>query len=304
MTQSDTAVILADWGNSSGRLYCVKGTSLEPEILAERHISGVKDTKDCPELFSEIAQEWISTHGVKQAFFTGAITSNIGWTNTGYAALPARAADVQQIRVDTDYGLDCRFLSGASLEAGPHDYFDTVRGEDIQAFGWMALTGLTDAVICSPGTHTKWLTLEGGAIASILTGVTGESFEVLNMHSILTRGADTPSYKTEEYARGLAAMMRTPRPAFTHMLMAVRNLQISGELSTERSADYLSGLLTGESCASAHEILPDGPIHITGDGHAAKRYLRALKKLGREVLLHDGQACVIAGLQAVRQFSA
>ena len=304
MLEHDDAVILADWGNSSGRLYCIRGTSSKPEILDVRRVAGAKDTDGCPDLFANIAKNWVKSYDIKRAFFTGGVTSNIGWTTTEYAAVPARISDVQHATVVTDYGLTCTFLSGTSITMGPHGYFDTVRGEDMQAFGWMALTGQSDAVLCAPGTHTKWLTIKDRAITSILTGITGESFEVFNAHSMLTRGAENPSHETPEFDLGLTAMMRRPRPALTHMLMSVRNHQLSGGLSPARSADYLSGLLTGENCVAAHDLLPDGPIHIIGDGSAAERYAKALSKLEREVELYDGQACVIAGLQAVRQASA
>jgi len=303
MLDNDDAVILADWGNSSGRLYCVRGLSSTPVILDERRVSGAKDTDDCPGLFSDIATTWMKSYGVKRAFFTGGVTSNIGWTTTGYAPAPSRISDVQHTSLTTDYGLRYTFLSGTSIAEGPHGYFDTVRGEDMQAFGWMALTGRATGVLCAPGTHTKWLTVKDGAITSILTGITGESFEVFNSHSMLTRGSENPSHETPEFQRGLDAMMRTPRPALTQMLISVRTLQISQEMTATRSADYLSGLLTGENCVAAHDLLPEGPIHIIGDGSAAERYARGLTASGRAVEIHHGQACVIAGLQAVRQSS-
>lgn len=300
MNGTSKTVILADWGNSSGRLYCVRGTEHAPEILDTKRVAGVKDTNDCAALFEKSTKDWIKDHAITEAIFCGAVTSNIGWTTTEYAPIPARVANIKTTKLTTPYGLTCTFLTGTSITAGPHGYFDTVRGEDMQAFGWMALTGLTQGTLCTPGTHTKWLSIDNGEITNILTGVTGESFEVLNKHSILTRGAKQARHDTPEFERGLKAMKREPRPALTHMLMAARTLQLSGELSQERSADYLSGLLTGEDCAAALGILPEGPIHIIGDGHAVDRYAQSLKYLGRKVETHDGQACVIAGLQSVR----
>jgi len=293
-------MILADWGNSSGRLFCVKGTDLRPEILDTKRVVGAKDTSDCADVFAEAVQPWIETYDISEALLSGAVTSNIGWLTTDYAPAPARPDDALRKTIVTDDGLTCTFLSGTSIAEGPLGYFDTVRGEDMQAFGWMALTGLKDGVLCTPGTHTKWLTLKDGAIVSILTGVTGETFEVLNSHSILTRGAEQPSHETAEFDRGLHVMGATPRPALTQMLMSVRNLQLSGDITASRSADYLSGLLTGEDCAAALDILPKGPIHIIGDGHAVERYKHALLTLGQEIETHDGQACVIAGLQSLR----
>jgi len=300
MSSTSDIVILADWGNSSGRLFCVKGTGITPEILDTNRVVGAKDTSDCAGVFAEAVQPWVNKYDITEALLSGAVTSNIGWLTTDYAPAPARPDDVLRKTLMTDIGLTCTFLSGTSVTEGSLGYFDTVRGEDMQAFGWMALTGLQDGVLCTPGTHTKWLTLKDGAIVNILTGVTGETFEVLNAHSILTRGADQPSYETVEFYRGLRVMADRPRPALTQMLMSVRTLQLSGGITAARSADYLSGLLTGEDCAAALDILPRGPIHIIGDGHAVERYKRALLALGQETVTHDGQACVIAGLQSMR----
>jgi len=300
MNHPSKTVILADWGNSSGRLFCVKGSEVSPEILETKRVVGTKDTENFAAIFREVAENWIKKFDATEAIFCGAVTSNIGWEMTGYAVAPASLSDVKKTTILTDYGLPCTFLSGTSITAGPHKYFDTVRGEDMQAFGWMALTGKTRGILCTPGTHSKWLYIADEKITNILTGVSGESFEVFNTHSILTRGAETARYDTAEFELGLKAMQRIPRPALTHMLMSVRNLQISKELSPERSADYLSGLLTGEACVAALEILPEGPIHIIGDDHAVGRYAHTLDFLGREVKKYDGQACAIAGLQSVR----
>ena len=300
MSVTEQTVILADWGNSSGRLFCVKGSGLRPEVLETKRVIGAKDTPNCAAIFEDVAKHWIEKYGVTEALFCGAVTSNIGWISTEYAKAPARVSDVQKTNFTTDYGLPCTFLSGTSIASGPHGYFDTARGEDMQAYGWMALTGLTDGILCAPGTHTKWMTVKDGAITNILTGVTGESYEVLNTHSMLTRGAKKASYESAEFCRGIDAMNRTPRPALTHMLMSVRNLQLSGEIEAAWSADYLSGLLTGEDCVAALEILPAGTINIIGDGLAVNRYARTLSWIGRNTHVHDGQACVIAGLQSVR----
>jgi len=115
MLEHDDAVILADWGNSSGRLYCIRGTSSKPEILDVRRVAGAKDTDDCPGLFANIAKNWVKSYDIKRAFFTGGVTSNIGWTTTEYTAVPARISDVQHATVVTDYGLTCTFLSGTSI---------------------------------------------------------------------------------------------------------------------------------------------------------------------------------------------
>ncbi len=300
MGPSDDIVILADWGNSSGRLFCVRGTDLEPEFLDEVRISGAKDTEDCAKEFETATEGWRQTYDVKEAWLCGAVTSNIGWTTTTYAPTPTRIEHIKSKVLDTRSGLACHFLQGTSILKNVQGYFDTVRGEDMQAFGWVALTGLRNGLLCFPGTHTKWMTIKDGAIETISTGVTGETFEVLDRHSILTRGGKNETGSEATFLRGVDVMKSRPRPALTHMLMSVRNLQLSGEMTAGESRDYLSGLLIGENCSTWVEEALDSNIHIIGDGLSADRYENALNHLGCKISRHDGKACVIAGLQTIR----
>lgn len=300
MAEKDDIVILADWGNSSGRLFCVSGTALEPDIVDEIRISGAKDTMDCAAEFEAATNNWHQTYDIKEAWLCGAVTSNIGWTTTTYAQTPTRIEHIKSEILNTRSGLPCHFLQGTSVHKNAQGYFDTVRGEDMQAFGWVAMTGLQNGLLCLPGTHTKWMTIKDGAIETISTGVTGETFEVLDRYSILTRGGKDETGSEAAFLRGVDVMKSRPRPALTHMLMSVRNLQLSGEITAGESRDYLSGLLIGEDCSAWVEQIALSEIHIIGNGPSADRYDTALNHLGSKTVLHDGTACVIAGLQSVR----
>jgi len=300
MSGKTQASILADWGNSSGRLFCVRGETAKAELLDKIRISGAKDTENCAAAYEIATQAWRDTYDIQDAWFTGAVTSNIGWLTTDYAPVPAALDDIQITTLDIDTKLKGHFLQGTSMAKNSDGYFDTVRGEDMQAHGWVALTGMQHGLLCLPGTHTKWIEIQAGKIASISTGVTGETFEVLDQHSILTRSADNSFQSHTAFQRGLDVMQRTPRPALTHMLMSVRNLQISQDISTNESRDYLSGLLIGEDCATLLKRHTASEIHIIGDGPSADRYETALTHYGAKVRRHDGEACVIAGLQAIR----
>lgn len=300
MTGKDDIIILADWGNSSGRIFCIRGDAARPEILGVVKISGAKDTANCAAAFEAATADWRKTHTIKEAWLCGAVTSNIGWVTTPYSPAPAHLSEMKSQSLETEFGLTCHFLQGTSLTKNIDGYFDTVRGEDLQAHGWGALTGLKDGWLCLPGTHTKWIEIADGAIVSISTGVTGETFDILDKHSILTRGGDSQSGSDAAFLCGVNAMQNSPRPALTHMLMSVRNLQLSSEMTAGESRDYLSGLLIGEDCAAATARMPASEIHIIGDGPSAARYELTLETLGLKTTRHDGRACVIAGLQAYR----
>jgi len=81
-------------------------------------------------------------------------------------------------------------LGGVKIEHNIINLPDTLRGEETQSFGWMALTGLSDGLLCLPGTHTKWVLIKDGKIWQLNTGLSGELFEIVSRHSMLTRGAE------------------------------------------------------------------------------------------------------------------
>src|SRR3546814_16846949 len=60
-----------------------------------------------------------------------------------------------------------------------------MRGEEVQIFGAIALTGVDEGLFCLPGTHSKWVEVKDGWIVGIQTYFTGELFDLLRRHSLL-----------------------------------------------------------------------------------------------------------------------
>lgn len=300
MYKKSDVVIIADWGNSVGRLYCVVGGGLEPRILGTRRIDGVKGLKNASGHFLAAANDWIKKYTIQKAYFCGAITSNIGWHMTGYAEVPASVDDVFFEKVMIQEGLEGHFLSGISTKNIPNALFNTARGEDILVYGLMALTGLKDGTICTPGTHTNWFQVKDNQIVDLLTGAAGESFDIFSRLSMLASGHENPSCETDEFLLGLDAMDMKPRPAMMHMLMSVRMLQLSGKLKAERSADYLSGLIVGEDCIAAMELFDTDGVKVITDSKFVNPYNIALNHFGQKTQIFDSADCAIAGVQALR----
>ncbi len=59
-----------------------------------------------------------------------------------------------------------------------------MRGEETEIVGLLDL-GLEDELIVMPGTHSKWVRVEGGRIASFETVMTGDVFSALREATIL-----------------------------------------------------------------------------------------------------------------------
>ena len=75
---------------------------------------------------------------------------------------------------------------------------DVMRGEETQVLGLLpALPGAGPHTVCLPGTHSKWVRLQGGAIQEFATFMTGELFALLSQHGTLaaasTNGSSYPS---------------------------------------------------------------------------------------------------------------
>lgn len=300
MENKSDVVIIADWGNTNGRLYCIEGNSLTPKVLERTRIPGVKNLQDASSVFFNAANNWIDKYSIGQAFFCGAITSNIGWHTTGYNEVPSSVENMFSKSRMLRNGFEGHFLSGVSTKKNSDVSFNTARGEDVLVYGLMGLTGLKNGIICTPGTHPNWFAIENGKITNLLTGVAGEAFYILNNFTMMTEGHEETSCETAEFLMGLRAMSQKPRPSLMHILTSVKTLQLSGILTSASASDYLSGLIVGEDCSAAMDLFKDPYIWVISDPNKINPYHKAIEYLGRTVIPHDSEDCVIAGVQQFR----
>ncbi len=86
-----------------------------------------------------------------------------------------------------------------------------MRGEETQLLGVTEsdFTGL----VCIPGTHSKWIKIEGGRVVEFSTYMTGELFSVIAQHSILAHAVEAGALQSTALpsAMGLAQRRRCPR---------------------------------------------------------------------------------------------
>jgi len=289
-------IIYADWGNSSGRLFHV---DQEGRILDRAKVPGVIKCEDPAVVFDQATKGWAASN----SWLCGAITSNIGWINTGYCDATAPISDwIKSAQTMERNGRKLTFLPGLKTDANCLGYFDTMRGEDILMFGCLELNDAVDGILCMPGTHSKWVKLTNGRYDDLLTGLSGELFNILKQHSILTGGVKHTDKMTDAFWKGVAFIQGAQKPSLNHMLMAVRTMQISGELSHKGSADFLSGLIIGEDCHEAIRHFGHFPVTIIGGQNISERYAAVLEKSGVIVATLSDEDCIIAGFNTVRPF--
>ena len=177
-----------------------------------------------------------------------------GWVEAPYAETPASPGDLAAgaIRVE---GLtrDVRILPGVAQKAGGRP--DVMRGEETIVLG---LAAEADAIVCLPGTHSKWVAVEGGRITGFSTFMTGEVFALLAGQSILRHaveaGLDVLAER-DAFASGVEAEFEAPELVLNR-LFALRAAGLLGGAGAAETTARLSGLVIGLEMAGARRLHP------------------------------------------------
>ena len=172
-----------------------------------------------------------------------------------------------------------------------------MRGEEVQIFGALRLTGLSSGLFVLPGTHNKWATVVDGRVTGFRTYMTGEVYGLLAWHSILSRTttADAP---LDEAAFRQGLSRAAAGEGVLHTLFGARALALFERLTPAASASYLSGLLIGEELRTA--ALKDArDVVLIGAPALTQRYDLALTAAGVKTRILGAEA-TWAGLHALQ----
>ena len=177
-----------------------------------------------------------------------------------------------------------------------------MRGEETQLLGLLAQSPGFSGVVCMPGTHAKWVEIEGRRIVRFATAMTGEMFEVLRSHSVLRHslGGEIDAAERHKGAlEGLASGTRAPQK-LTAMLFRVRAGALLSGKSPSWCEGYLSGLLIGAEIGGQREWIGAAEIPLIGGTALAPLYRAGLEMIGARSRLVDAGDVTLAGLKAAR----
>ena len=140
------------------------------------------------------------------------IGSRQGWKEAPYLPCPAGPAELAGALVDIGFDwARVKLVPGLSGidESG---VAEVMRGEETQVLGVPPL--LRDGgIACLPGTHSKWVRVEGGRIVGFTTHMTGEAFGALRGHTILGRMMRDGPSDGAPFDAGRRPVGRAGRPA-------------------------------------------------------------------------------------------
>jgi len=135
-----------------------------------------------------------------------------GWVEAGYIDTPAHLAFILERAVPVPgQSRDIRILPGIA-QRNPKAP-DVMRGEETQLLGALGINAAGEAVVCIPGTHSKWARVSGGTVERFATFMTGELFSVVSRETILSHavtGADEAE-DTEAFKSAVVAAFETLR---------------------------------------------------------------------------------------------
>lgn len=266
-------MVAVDWGTSSLRAarIAADGTVLE-ERASGRGILSVPPG-GFPAVLQETCGDWLQ--GDALCLVGGMAGSRQGWREAPYCACPAGLAEVAAglawiapQRIALVPGLRCE-TAGVP---------DVMRGEEVQVFGALALLGVQDGSFVLPGTHSKWVQVRQGRIASFRTFMTGEVYALLRQHSILARTLPAADEALDEdaYVRGVRYAQEAG--SLLRSAFSTRALALFDRLPPPALASYLSGLVIGEELRAAGH--GDAERILVGSPVLTARYALALRTLG------------------------
>ncbi len=286
--------IAVDWGTSNRRAYVVE----DGKVTAERE-DGLGILEVPAGGFEAAAHGIIAGFGDLPVLMAGMVGSNRGWVEAPYCPAPAGLDDLAGAVRWIDSG-KIGIVPGVSYLAGQRA--DVMRGEETQILGGVASGALpADSLVCHPGTHNKWIAIEGGRIAAFRTVMTGEMFALLKGHSILSdllggeADADSPAF-----AAGVAHGLM--RDDLLSELFATRARVLLGAADRADAPSYVSGLLCGADIRVGLDDWPEtAQVHVVGRPSLTALSAAGLRLSGRHATELDGELAFIAGLSAIAE---
>ncbi|WP_047463627.1 2-dehydro-3-deoxygalactonokinase [Rhizobium rhizogenes] len=293
------AYVAVDWGTSSFRLWLI---GEDDSVLAERR-SGEGMTSAAQAGFAQVLQSHLTALSAPDdlpVIVCGMAGARQGWVEAGYIDTPTSLAAILTGAVSVPgQTRDVRILPGLAQRA--KDVPDVMRGEETQLLGALKADVKGEQIVCMPGTHSKWVRVVDGQVTGFSTFMTGELFDVITKHSILSHAvagaADMPA-DSAVFEAAIKAAFERPALA-TNLLFTARAGQLLHGLTAAGAQALISGTLIGAEIAGALSSAGQGAtITLVASGRLQALYEDAFRILSLTYTTVDADAAVRRGLSA------
>ena len=283
--------IAVDWGTTNRRAYRIDQKG-ECVVTVEDQL-GVLSVS--PGGFPAAVDDLRARLGDLPLLLAGMVGSTRGWIEAPYVACPAGVSDLAANLCWADPGRVAIVPGVSMLDL---DHADVMRGEEVQMFGALAAGLVPDTcLICHPGTHNKWISLDHGRIIRFRTVMTGEMFNLLRGGGILADMLTDAVVRGDAFDAGLRRGLTSP--ALTAELFAVRARVLLGDLPATDAASFISGLLIGIDLSVGLKLAPASAIIVMGRPELTDLYAAGATAAGRPATEIDGATAFVAGALAI-----
>ena len=293
---SEVAYAAVDWGTSSFRLWLVDRAG---RVLAERRSSEGMMAAAKPG-FPFVLQSHLDAVGAASdvpVVICGMAGARQGWVEAGYVDTPASLSSILDRAVQVpDVSRDVRILPGLAQRAPNAP--DVIRGEETQLLGALGLDATGDAIVCMPGTHSKWVQVRNARVERFATFMTGELFSVISRETILSHAVagSEDAEDVETFRAAVLAVYRNPALA-ANLLFQVRSGQLLFGGSPASARARISGTLIGlELAGGFHKNGSANEITLIASGRLHDLYRSALDALSIAFRPIDADQAVLRGL--------
>jgi len=281
-------LIVLDWGTTNVRLALL---SFDGSVVEERRgPSGVGtfSREQFEAHFDELTNGWPQV----PAIAAGMVGSRQGWREAKYLPCPVSTTDlVQGLQHFTHKGRPVTIVPGLTLVDG--ERFDVMRGEESQIAGYLTQNPEFTGTLLMPGTHSKWVEIDGGTVVNFHTYMTGEVFEALSDHTILRHSLSNPGGEPNHFYSKIDKLARSPG-SIEGALFGLRARHLLTGCNTNELHQELSALLILSELNAGQK---DGfqlsdTVVLIGSESLTGLYRRALKALGKEATCIRGTGLV------------
>ncbi|QHO72764.1 2-dehydro-3-deoxygalactonokinase [Bradyrhizobium sp. CCBAU 051011] len=298
---SQPAYVAVDWGTSSFRLWLVDRSG---DILGERRSQeGMIAAGKLG--FPAVLQSHLDAVGAANGLpviVCGMAGARQGWVEAGYVDTPAPLASIlKQAVAVPGQDRDIRILPGIA-QRDPRAP-DVMRGEETQLLGVLGMDAAGDALVCMPGTHSKWVKANGATVERFATFMTGELFDVISRETILSHavaGADEET-ECEAFQSAVTRAFETPANA-ANLLLQVRSGQLLYGGTPSSAREKISGTLIGlELAGGLAGGAPRAAITLVASGRLQTLYQLAFDTVAVPVRSIGAEDAVRRGLSMAAQ---
>ncbi|MCK0207364.1 2-dehydro-3-deoxygalactonokinase [Starkeya koreensis] len=292
------AHVVVDWGTSSFRLWALDG---DGRVLGERR-SAQGLAASGAEGFEAVLEDHLAALGIGEGvpvMMCGMVGSRAGWVEAAYVDTPTRLDDLVR-RAVTVPSASRRICILPGLAQRDPSQPDVMRGEETQL---LALAQESfDGIACLPGTHSKWVAMDGGDVTRFATFITGELFQLLRSGSVIApavAGAGDANPLDAAFALGVGEGLGSPE-TLSAALFRLRASWLLAATAPSAGLSRLSGLLIGAELAGAARLFGDlRAVALVASGPLARAYRVAFETAGiADPVLFEAEGCARAGLHA------